>query len=101
MKSPLLASSTCIPQHRLALFACSLQWMCYRLLLPRVLKFHAFRHADYVINCLILNGIYELFHGEIAMLMTPFLPEISADGEGRKASATGKEDHLRENRKSY
>ncbi|EPC4302720.1 hypothetical protein [Cronobacter sakazakii] len=49
--------------------------MFYRLLLARVLKFHAFRHADYEIKCLILNGIYELFHGEIAMLMTPFLPE--------------------------
>ncbi|ELQ5983498.1 hypothetical protein [Cronobacter sakazakii] len=75
--------------------------MFYRLLLARVLKFHAFRHADYDIKCLILNGIHELFHGEIAMFMTPFLPEISADGEGRKASATGKKDHLRENRKSY
>ncbi|EPE0992529.1 hypothetical protein ACSG74_003600 [Cronobacter sakazakii] len=88
MKSPLLASSTCIPQHRLALFACSLQWMFYRLLLARVLKFHGFRHAGYEIKPLILNGIYELFHGEIAMLMTPFLPEISADGEGRKAQMT-------------
>ncbi|MDT3544618.1 hypothetical protein [Cronobacter sakazakii] len=101
MKSPLLTSSTCIPQHRLALFACSLQWMCYRLLLARVLQFHTFRHADYDIKCLILNGIYELFHGEIAMLMTYFLPEISADGEGREAQMTGKEDHFRENRKSY
>ncbi|EOC0587773.1 hypothetical protein ACI01G_002967 [Cronobacter sakazakii] len=75
--------------------------MIYRLLLARVLKFHAFRHADYEIKYLILNGVYELFHGEIAMLMTPFLPEISADGEGREAQMTGKEDHLRENRKSY
>ncbi|ELQ6039047.1 hypothetical protein ACU9FZ_002439 [Cronobacter sakazakii] len=69
--------------------------MFYRLLLARVLKFHAFRHAGYDVKCLILNGIYELFHGEIAMLMTPFLPEISADGEGRKAQMTGKEDRFR------
>ncbi|AKE97343.1 hypothetical protein CWR40_003628 [Cronobacter sakazakii] len=69
--------------------------MFYRLLLARVLKFHAFRHADYEIKRLILNVIYELFHGEIAMLMTPFLPEISADGEGRKAQMTGKEDGFR------
>ncbi|EKM7176315.1 hypothetical protein PVC88_002214 [Cronobacter sakazakii] len=75
--------------------------MFYHLLLARVLKFHAFRHADYEINPLILNVIYELFNGEIAMLMTPFLPEISADGEGREAQMTGKEDHFRENRKSY
>ncbi len=74
--------------------------MFYRLLLPRVLKFHAFRHADYVINCLILKDIFDLFHGEIAMLLTPFLPKISANGEDIKASATEK-NHFRENGKSY
>ncbi|ELY4600262.1 hypothetical protein SM003_002890 [Cronobacter malonaticus] len=75
--------------------------MFYRPLLPRILKFHAFRHADYEVKCLILNSIYELFHDEIAMLLMPFLPEISADGEGRKAQMTEKKDHFRKNGKSY
>ncbi|WP_237724314.1 hypothetical protein [Cronobacter sakazakii] len=95
MKSPLFPHLSLFCRTASGLPVCSLQWMFYHLLLARVLKFHAFRHADYEIKHLILNVIYELFHGEIARLMTPFLPEISADGEGRKAQMTGKEDHFR------
>ncbi|EPX1391504.1 hypothetical protein ACWWI0_002629 [Cronobacter sakazakii] len=95
MKSPLFPHLSLFCRTASGLPVCSLQWMFYRLLLLHVLKFHAFRHADYAIKCLILNVIYELFHGEIAMLMTPFLPEISADGKGRKAQMTGKEDRFR------
>ncbi|WP_426347816.1 hypothetical protein [Cronobacter universalis] len=62
----------------------SLQWMFCCSALPVVLKFHTFRHADFMFKLLICMFFIELFHDEIAISMVAFLPLLSENDEARK-----------------
>ncbi|ROW61841.1 hypothetical protein C3E80_08970 [Cronobacter malonaticus] len=80
MKSPAFLFSYSI--HPLVY---SLQWMFCCSALPLVLKFHTFRHADFIFKLLIYVFFIELFHDEIAISMVAFLPLLLENDEARKA----------------
>ncbi|AHB72516.1 hypothetical protein P262_p1013 (plasmid) [Cronobacter malonaticus] len=48
-----------------------------------VLKFHTFRHAVFMFKLMIQKNLNELFHGEIAISITAFMPVLPENDEAR------------------
>ncbi|WP_050505965.1 hypothetical protein, partial [Cronobacter malonaticus] len=63
--------------------AYSLQWMFCCSVLSLVLKFHTFRHAVFMFKLMIQKNLNELFHGEIAISITAFMPVLPENDEAR------------------